>query len=183
MENDVLCGLRFALTVRFFFLMSNSIGAGARIYMGTAGTPVLPFTTSATDGARAAYDVTDYLKNINRTTAQATVDITKLSADKDAYFRSFIAGLRNATASGAYGDDQTGYMERRVDAICASSNHPRGRGKVDMIVRPFGDGAGKVQYRYTFIFTNVGSNTAIEEEIGGDISQQIDGQVYIELQV
>ncbi|MBW3635363.1 MAG: hypothetical protein KY445_02710 [Armatimonadetes bacterium] len=163
--------------------MANNIGAGARSYFGTAATPVLPFTTGQPTAAqRTAHEVTDSLTNFNVTTTQGTVDITKLSADRDAFFRRHIAGLNDANAGGRYGDDETGAFERRADAIQQGTAHPRGRGKVDFIHRPHGDGLGKIQYRGTMSIPSISSSNEVETEIGGDISYKIDGRIHKELQ-
>ncbi len=151
--------------------MNSSIGAGAVILMGNAAAP-----TTVTG------DMTEYLSNFNIATSMGTVDVTKLNANLDAFFRKHIAGLRDATISANYGDDTAGTFERRIDAIMGGSVHTKGRGKVDVIVRPFGSATGRVQYAFTMIPTGMDQNTEVEAEVGGSFSGQVDGQVVISVQ-
>lgn len=161
--------------------MESQIGAGARVYMGTAASPASSGTnTAAAHGGLT--DMTEYLSNFNVTTSQGTVDVTKLNADEDAFFRKFIAGLRNGTASSNYGDDAAGTFERAIDAIQAGTAHTAGRGKVDLLIRPGGDGATKIQYVVTAIPTDLSANTEIEGELGGSLSWQMSGQIVKQLQ-
>lgn len=156
--------------------MNSQIGAGARIRIGDAAAPMNTANGGAASDADLD-DVTEYLANFNISTPMGTVDITKLNADQDAFFRRHIAGLRNASATSNYGDDNAGTFERRIDGIQAGTAHVKGRGKVDVKVRPAGDGSGKIQYTFTAIPTDLGHTTEVEAELGGSLSWVIDGQI------
>lgn len=161
--------------------MISSIGAGGRIWMGDAAAPMN--TANGGAGSDADLDdVSEYLGNFSFSSSQGTVDVTKLTADADGHWRKFIAGLRSGTANFNYGDNSSGFMVRRVDAIMSGSNHVNGRGKVDMRWRPFGTASGKVQFDFTVIPTDLPYGGEIEAEVGGSVSWQITGQVTISTQ-
>lgn len=161
--------------------MNSNIGAGARVYMGSAATPNGSWNGGASNNA-ALVDVTEYLSGFNIATPEATVDVTKLNVDTEEFFRKFIAGLNTWTGSANYGEDKAGTFFRRAFAIRAGILHERGRSKVDVILRPFGDGSGKLQVRGTVIITDVPLNTEVEAEVGGSIPFQGDGPLVAELQ-
>lgn len=170
--------------------MLFAIGAGGRIFLGSAADPM-----GAWNGGTAADadldDVTGNLAASNLTTDMGTVDVTKLDADLQAYFRQFIAGLRGATVNGTFGDDTTGAFIRRLDAIATGTNHvptggsttsQGGRGKVDFKVHPFGTATGRLVYYGTLIVTQAVLNSAVETEIGGTWTATIDGELALGVQ-
>lgn len=163
--------------------MSFNIGAGGRLFMGTGAVPVLPFTTGVPTTLQiAAYDVSSYLDNFNISTKQGAVDVTKMTVDLNGFFKTHVAGLNDADGQSKYGDDEFGTFERRVDAVQQGTLHPRGRGKVDVVIRPRGSASGYIQYRCTVSFTQIGGDTALEAEVGGPITFKIDGQLIKETQ-
>jgi len=160
-------------------------GAAARIYMGTAAVPAVTGNTANRTGVATRGglpEVVDTFRSVGIDTTQGTVDITKLGVDRYNFFRSFIAGLRGASGSAPFGDDAAGTFIRRLEAITAGILHARGRGKVDMIVRPQGDGAGKIQIFMTIIVTGFGATTEVETEFGSDMPFTVDGQPIWEVQ-
>lgn len=161
--------------------MNSQIGAGGDVLMGTATAPNGTWNGGAAANA-ALTDVSEFLSGFSIATPTGTVDVTKLNADEEDYFRKFITGLNTWTGSLNFGDDKAGTMLRRAFAIRSGTLHARGRGKVDVILRPFGTGAGKLQARGTIILTDVPLNTELETEVGGSIPFQGDGPLVLELQ-
>jgi hypothetical protein len=127
-------------------------------------------------------DVTANLSGFSITSPMGTVDVTKLDADAEAFFRKHIAGLRDASATSKYGDDNTGAFVRRLDLIAAGVVHTLGRGKVDIRIRPYGTGAGLLQIAVTAMPTTIPIGIELETEIGGDVSWQISGQPVLSVQ-
>ena len=157
--------------------MAGSIGAGARVYMGDAATPA-PNWATLTQAQLDAFEVTGKINGISLSVKEGTVDITKLDADRQDFYRKHIAGLSDADGSTNYGeDDVTGAFIRRLLAIKNGKLHPKGRGKVDFMVYNFGAAAGRLKLNFTASFPSLGLNTAVEEEIGGDISLKVDGKI------
>lgn len=159
----------------------GQIGAGTRILMGDAAAP----HNLANGGSDANLDdVTEYFTSFSFTNPMGTVDITTLKADLDAYARKFIAGLRNATVSGAYIEQDAGCdMLLRLDAISNGVVHPAGRGKVDFRLLIGGDNTGNAQVDGTLIVTDgVGTTVEIESPLGNSFSGQVDGELEISAQ-
>lgn len=158
------------------------IGAGAKVYMGTPANPN-PDWNSLDQAALDAFNINDKINSFNVNTTQGTVDITKLNVNEHDWFRRHIAGLNDADGSMNYGEeDPSGAFIIRVANLMQGSNHPKGRGKVGTLVRPYGDGSGKLQYKGDVSFPSLGQNTEIESEIGGDLQMKFDGKIAYEQQ-
>lgn len=162
--------------------MAKDIGGGARIRMGDAAAPMNTTNGGAADNGDLD-ELTDNLTEQSLTQAMETVDVTTLKVDANGFARSFIAALISNATNGNWLEDDVATMAffKRCFDIRKGTNHVLGRGKVDMNIRPNGDGAGKAQLDFTILITQLDLNINFGA-LGGTFNTQIDGEVAFSLQ-
>lgn len=156
--------------------MPFDIGAGTKIYIGTASAP----NNTAHGGTAADADLTDisaYIKSFNISNAQATVDVTTLNAASNGYFRSFITGLINGTVSLEYIDDALGTIFKRLLALQTNTVSAVSRGMFDVIIKVGGATTGNLKLSFTMSLTSLPLTGAVEAAYGGSGSGQISGAI------
>jgi len=172
------------------------IGAGARIYIGTGAVPSPALTginglsggtlTTFKTDYQIAGDVNNYLYDAKVATTEGEVDVTKLGADVNGFWKSHIVALNDAKLTCKYdtgdGGDQTGAFIIWMQGIRTGILHTLGRGFADIVIRPFGDATGKLQIRGTLSIPSLSIDIATATVIGGDLSFSFTGPVYFEAQ-
>lgn len=159
----------------------NAIGAGSRVYMGTAAAPMNTANGGAGSDADLG-DITGSLTTCNLTSNMGSVDITKLNADVNAWSKSFIASLITASISGTYEDGADGAFFKKLFAIRTGVVHVNGRGKVDVKVKVGGATTGYLQLVFTMIVMDVPFDIETEKVLGGTFTGQVDGPVTVSAQ-
>jgi len=151
--------------------VKHAIGAGGRVYMGTAAAP-------ETIVANSTYDKTKFIKGLTMNQQIGNDNVTTMDADLANFAEEFIQALTNASGSmeALYGAP-TGTFLLFLTGVKNADNHADGRGKLDVWYDPYGTASGNLRLKFTLLLTTIPLTGNLGTAIGGSVGFQCSGEV------